>query len=410
VATTADAFVRVATALAAAWRRDATLFDTAPPRVVNALLDDCGSDYRPLVALLLSVDATFRARCLTGGRDEPWELRRAPLVHHLAATRYLQPDVARWVVDAWGAALGVAPPVVEAPRLDTSHDTPLDTPHRTMVTALAGAGPSAHRSATTAIPHGAKPAVASAAGRIKVGAPVTPVALTTHHPAPPPLSPKARPVARWRATGGGVSAQQIAEAQRIERRWFVTMGAVFLLLYIIAAFGIAERKSHPVRATALLPTVPRERPAPSGDTILPLPAPDLQAAPAATTVALGLQGTYRVRQAIRQVSGSRSCTSVATRLASGRTTLERIAHRPGARHFLLATRQVNGTVDTNGVFAIAATEGTTNGVQWLFSMDGRFTPTGFVAETHTTTWATLAWRRMQRCYTVADLTAERLSP
>lgn len=54
---TTDAFARAATALADAWRRDAALFDTSPARVVNDLLDACGSDHRPLVHLLLSLDA-----------------------------------------------------------------------------------------------------------------------------------------------------------------------------------------------------------------------------------------------------------------------------------------------------------------------------------------------------------------
>ena len=121
-----DAFARAATALADAWRRDAALFQSSPTRVVNELLDACGSDHRPLVNLLLSVDATFRARFSAGSTTDAWEMRRAPLVHHLVATRYLQPDVARWVVDAWGAALGTGPLTVPRPAL--SHELePVDS-------------------------------------------------------------------------------------------------------------------------------------------------------------------------------------------------------------------------------------------------------------------------------------------
>lgn len=124
----------------------------------NRMLDHCGSDHRPLVELLLSLGPTLHRR-LHGshGAGMLWETRRAPLVHHVVATRYLQPDVARWAVDAWAAALGVisernvsSPTVhgavtpVPSPMRDTAYQPP--APSRARVGAYRGA---AGRAATT---------------------------------------------------------------------------------------------------------------------------------------------------------------------------------------------------------------------------------------------------------------------
>jgi hypothetical protein len=42
-------------------------------------------------------------------------------------------------------------------------------------------------------------------------------------------------------------------------------------------------------------------------------------------------------------------------------------------------------------------------------MRGRFTTTGFVAETQTETNAIIRWGRTQQCMTLADLVAERIT-
>jgi hypothetical protein len=118
---------------------------------------------------------------------------------------------------------------------------------------------------------------------------------------------------------------------------------------------------------------------------------------------------YRVQQRIRVVDGSASCASIAAALAPGRTSIERIEHQPGSREFALATRSVKGTVDATGAFTIGPTVGTTDGIRWQFSMRGRFTTTGFVAETQTETNAIIRWGRTQQCMTLADLVAERIT-
>jgi hypothetical protein len=430
-----DAFARAATALADAWRRDASLFQSSPTRVVNELLDACGSDHRPLVNLLLSVDAAFRARFTIGSTTDAWEMRRAPLVHHLVATRYLQPDVARWVVDAWGAALGVGPATVPRPAL--SHELePVDGSR----SASFGAGASTR--GRTAVSPAVSPQTMRGA---KVAMPTPRTGgrtLTTTLPSGVTAIATARPVPRWRSAGIGVSPLQAAQAQRTERIWFGIMAATGLLVFAAGAIGIANRKTEAATAAAILPVVAPAVRAIDGQSMLPLPPADPLTAPVVSTspaepvlpaartpadtktiatnadgtpddsvsaVATGLRGVYRVQQRIRVVDGSASCASIAAALAPGRTSIERIEHQPGSREFALATRSVKGTVDANGAFTIGPTVGTTDGIRWQFSMRGRFTTTGFVAETQTETNAIIRWGRTQQCMTLADLVAERIT-
>lgn len=409
-----DAFARAATALADAWRRDAALFDTSPTRVVNDLLDACGSDHRPLVHLLLSVDATFRARVILGSPNDAWEMRRAPLVHHLVATRYLQPDVARWVVDAWGAALGVGPAMVPRPALSHDHE-PVGVSRR--ATSLGAASTHGHGTVFPAPP--------SATARGQRAAMPTPRtsgrAVATTRPSGNMVIATARPVPRWRSTGRSVSPVQAAQAQRAERIWFGVMAATGLMVFVAGAIGIGNRKSEAATAAAILPAVTPAVRAIDGQSMRPLPpaaplttpvlAADADPRPedVVSAVATGLRGVYRVQQRVRVVDGSASCSSIAAVLAPGRTSIERIEHQPGSRDFALATRSVNGTVDANGAFETDPAVGTTNGIRWQFSMRGRFTATGFVAETQTKTSAIIRWGRTQQCITLADLVAERIT-
>ena len=435
-----DAFARAATALADAWRRDASLFQTSPTRVVNELLDACGSDHRPLINLLLSVDATFRARFTTGSTNDAWEMRRAPLVHHFVATRYLQPDVARWVVDAWGAALGVGPAAVSRPAL--SFD--LEPAGVSRPTTSWGAAPT-HGNGTR-LP--APPLATARSTKAMTPAPRTSSgrALATVRSSGNVATATARPVPRWRSTGIGVSPAQAAQAHRTERIWFGVMAATGLMVFAAGALGIANRKSEAATAAAILPAVAPAVRAIDGQSMLPLPpadpltAPVVSASPdeparppertsmltpagtetitanadgrredSVSAVAAGLGSVYRVQQRVRVVDGSASCSSIAAVLAPGRTSIERIEHQPGSRDFALATRSVKGTVDANGAFEIGPAVGTTDGIRWQFFMRGRFTTTGFVAETQTKTSAIIRWGRTQQCITLADLVAERIT-
>jgi hypothetical protein len=414
VSASTDAFARAATALADVWRRDASRFETSPTRVINELLDACGSDHRPLVNLLLSVDATFRARFTIGSTNDAWEMRRAPLVHHLVATRYLQPDVARWVVDAWGAALGVGPAAVTRPAL--SHELEPAGASRT-ATSWGGASTYGHGAVLPAPP----PTTTRGTNAIMAAPRTGGRSLATTRPSGNIATATARPVPRWRSTGIGVSPAQAAQAQRTERIWFGVMAATGLIVFVAGAIGIANRKSQAATAAAILPAVTPAVRAIDGQSMRQLPPADPLTAPVVvadadrgpdgslSAVASGFRGVYRVHQKVRVVDGSASCSRLAAVLAPGRTSIERIEHQPGSRDFALATRAVNGTVDANGAFEIGPAVGTTDGIRWQFAMRGRFTATGFIAETQTKTSAIIRWGRTQQCITLADLVAERIT-
>ncbi len=90
----------------------------------NLLLDECSSDARPLVRLVLRAgeigipDRIARAR----QGATPWEQARAPMVLALVEELFVQSEVAQWVVDTWAIALGAvaeqrpAPAPPPAPR------------------------------------------------------------------------------------------------------------------------------------------------------------------------------------------------------------------------------------------------------------------------------------------------------
>jgi hypothetical protein len=87
----------------------------------NLLLDEVGSDARPLVDLLLRVQGHGLLGAIPAAPlgAAAWAPLRARLAFGYAAETFLDADVARWAVDAWGYAIGavdadglyVAPPV-----------------------------------------------------------------------------------------------------------------------------------------------------------------------------------------------------------------------------------------------------------------------------------------------------------
>jgi hypothetical protein len=74
----------------------------------NRLLDEVGSDLRPLVALLVRAG---EGGVVDGLPASPagWPAARGSLVVALTAHSFLLPEMARWAVECWGFAAGVAP-------------------------------------------------------------------------------------------------------------------------------------------------------------------------------------------------------------------------------------------------------------------------------------------------------------
>ncbi|MCZ8204857.1 hypothetical protein [Gemmatimonas sp.] len=441
-ASSTDAFARVCAALVTVWPGMAD--PAAPTRAeVGRVLDECGSDYRPLVELVIDLGRVVRPplASLPPQTAGSWVHARAPLVHRLVSTRYLQPDVARWAVDVWGQLLGIVPSSVVAPPALEAASAP-------GATAAAGAAatrparataPSAHVAAPQPrvltpqqVPAALKQTPSWAGGPVSFRVGQKPKAATLAAMAQsgrvvvrgaPVSGPRFQPAERRAALILAVLLVMITIGLRnaLRNRPDVTtpVAAVPVAAFPVAAVPVGEGAPAPaapapaVKAGAAAAAAPpvdtnaeaspeaRDRLAMPGGNAFP---PDL---PVRET---GVAGRYVVRQRVRDVSGSTSCDAVAQALASGRESEERVVHTPGAPTFVLSTRRVAGTLDRDGTFVSEPRAGTTNNVNWRFQMRGRFGPDGFTGESVTHTDAILRWGKIQTCVVTADLTGRRRLP
>ena len=98
----------------------------------NRLLDETGSDARPLAELLLEA---IRRGWLDALPTEPiasarWDALTSPFVMRWSAERFVQPEMARWAAESWAFALGsipaewlrIAPPQMAEPKAIASRD------------------------------------------------------------------------------------------------------------------------------------------------------------------------------------------------------------------------------------------------------------------------------------------------
>jgi hypothetical protein len=88
----------------------------------NRLLDEVGSDARPLANVLMEAIERGVLYTLPRTKLDPaqWSAKSAPLVNSWIADRFLQPEVARWAIEAWGYAFGC----IEASQLTAFVDQP----------------------------------------------------------------------------------------------------------------------------------------------------------------------------------------------------------------------------------------------------------------------------------------------
>lgn len=459
-----DAFARVGAALRAvlAAAPEAWAPDADPSRFRNLVLDACGSDHRPLVELLLDVGQRHRLRLARHLADgESWEARRAPLVHHLVATRYLQPEVTRWLVDAWGAAYGLVDPrAVASPTVRHADAADAPRPHALADPRTSRAGAAAPPAPTWPVPpargggrpaagaapmspagRGTSPPVAgapswaggTAAGRL--GARPLFVKRRSAAPIPPPAPRTPLPAGAVRRiervafvllaaaavmSAIGVTvihrgrmaikrAEELADAEQVARRAAQVADAV--MARPAETGGAGAVAAPPAGDVAMV-----ERPATGGPPVgegTPSPATDTSPGAASVTPsaplsrATGVGGRYRVAQHVRSVTGFEHCEPVAAALRRDRWTDEVIVHAPGAAEFTIPARRIAGRLAADGAFSAGPQQGVTNGVRWQFQMVGRFGGVGFVGESRMLTEAILRWRRSQRCLIVAELTGVR---
>ena len=403
----ADSFARVSTALLAVWPSVADPSVGLSKAEMGRVLDECGSDYRPLVDLLVDLGRAVRPALggLSPQAPSDWVHTRAPVVHRLVSTRYLQPDVARWAVDVWGRALGVAPvQPVAAPTVALPAD---DVPAGSPDTAGMASPAAANRSGATRAPT-ARPPVLT----------------------PQQLPPALRQVPSW--AGGPVSFRvgqkpkaatlaQLAQSGRVVVRAPVAPGPMFhpaerraalvlgvLLVVITLALMNALRGRGEETATLVEGAKTAVAPAVTAPAVT---APAITAPGEGAPIAVrdvGVGGRYVITHRLRDVSGSESCDVVARALAAGRAVDETISHAPGQPMFTLVTSRVTGTLDSDGLFVSEPSAGTTNNVRWRFRMSGRFGPEGFTGESVTHTDAILRWGKIQTCVITNELTGRRL--
>ena len=431
----ADSFTRVSTALLAVWPSVADPSVGLSKAEMGRVLDECGSDYRPLVDLL--VDLGRAVRPVLGGLSpqtpSDWVHTRAPVVHRLVSTRYLQPDVARWAVDVWGRALGVAPgQPVAAPTVALPAD---DAPAGAPDTLGAGA---------------ASPAAANRGGATRAPTPRPPV--LTPQQLPPALKqvpswaggpvsfrvgqkPKAATLAHLAQSGRVVVRAPVAPGpmfQPAERRAALVLGVLLVVITLglmNALRGRAEEAAAGVlegATTAMAPAVTAPGVTAPVVTAPVVTAPVVTApgvtAPSVTAPSVtaldggaridvrdvGVGGRYVITHRLRDVSGSESCDVVAQALAAGRAVDETVSHEPGQPTFTLVTSSVTGTLDSDGLFVSEPRAGTKDNVRWRFRMSGRFGPEGFTGESVTHTDAILRWGKIQTCVITNELTGRRL--
>ncbi len=428
-----DAFHRVGRALIACWPQWSSEPDAGDRAMItarqrNRLLDETGSDYRPLVDLLIDLGHSIRPTLHRLPHPplsaSAWDTARAPIVHRIVSTRYLQPDVARWAVDVWARALNVSPvpttrELVAAPQVRTTLMVPYVAPtaaavavatHATQSRAVARFGT---LPPLTTVPTPLRPQAPSWAGgpaSFGVGAKVKPAARSA-------LLSSGRLVP-------GTSRVQGPKYLPVERLAAIVLAGLLLVVSISLWISLRNRAgvlSEPIAARVVTSGATPIAAPPSARltapaSVVPQPSPELREAlasdhadtPFVSPIDAGVAGRYRVTQRIRSVDGSSSCESVARALGVGRETEERITHVPGRSDFRITSRGVEGMIDHDGRFEAEPLTGTTNNIPWQFRMRGRFLAEGFTGTSETYTQAILRWGRTQSCVVTADFRAIRL--
>lgn len=185
----------------------------------NRLLDECGGDARPYIALVIrAAEVGVPDRIVEwGGVGGAWSSVRGPLIVSLISESFLRQEMATWVVDTWGAALlggerlGIkesSPPLSFAPPIGATAAPPRSPPPPrpgSNSSAGLGSGRTAPRLATA--PRGAgSPGMAPSLGATSSSRPAPAL-----HVGPAPIPQ------RW--LRGGIA---------------VIVTGVFLLLYLIS--------------------------------------------------------------------------------------------------------------------------------------------------------------------------------
>jgi hypothetical protein len=206
----------------------------------NRLLDEVSSDAKPLANLLVEAIDRGVTTALPRAPLPPaaWSARSTPLVMRWVADRFLQPEVARWAVEAWGYALGC----IDTSQLTAAVDAPEPVP-------LAPAWPLVPNQPVSATPGlGTAPIVTAGRAGSPVAASATTASPTAggrrgaassgRAPGRAVAPGGARPGALARAggrTGGAANSWVVANASRVAVGTAVIAMASYVYIFASAA-------------------------------------------------------------------------------------------------------------------------------------------------------------------------------
>jgi len=357
-------------------------------RTTNVLLDLCGSDARPSVALLVT-HAEVAAELLAVAHEQPWEARRQHAIDGLRQ-RGLDAVDARWVVESWAVALGVidahaitrvrttaAPP----PPLSLPASRPPAGPARTWGRRTTG-GPARWRGGTpvTALPRWSR------VDRI-AGAIAAMMFLTVT-------------IAAWRGIGS------TAEERRIGRALPTANGAV-AAAFDAAIVQVAAPERDRIEGSTMQPLSGVAAPAvieTAEETARPIT--DARFAP--PLLVRGIGGRYLVWRALVSVSGDEGCERLDRAVDWQRPSDEVVTHVPGHTTFSFSARRVlRGELGWDGSFVVAPVTAAMDGGSYRVTMRGTFGDDGFQAESETVSRVLLGWRQWQTCRLVTTMRGVR---
>lgn len=360
----------------------------------SRLLDETGGDYKPLVVFLLQLaEAGVPDQIAAAARSgEAWEATHRRLALSWATEHYTQPDMARWAVAAWGAALGRCA-VPDEPRPEpppTQRPSPSTAPGaRRSPRAGNVAPPAAHGSGSTA---------------------------------PPPYAPAAARPRAYAATGTGGRGTSGLRLNRAEKQALASIGITGLFAAALIAIMGTDNNASQVRSPAIsLPRIAGESSATtqtgaSADSsamrLLPARASLDSSAIARLSPAEGaayLHGPYRIVARRQRVVGDDGCDALAATLPAQQWAVDTIVVDAATLTFRLATRPaISGRIGSGGTFATQPLVTTKDGTRSNYQLQGQLTPWGFEAAGVTRSESTLRWRRTLRCEFIASLSGQHV--
>jgi hypothetical protein len=328
----------------------------------NLLLDECGGDTRPLVALLLRAVEQGITDDIADLDPEGWATYRSQFVNRMMANAFVQGEMARWAVHAWAYSFGLiaAPWVTDPvePVLAPPPDSPRSSsaPQRWSPSPATGSGPS-----------------------------------TPYTPAQPPR----RRFGLYRGPTWVQSTTPLSPQDR--RRDRIMFGVVVFILCSLAlpAMYVANKRAPQmaIEAAAVAAQIRASQPKP----------------PKPTPVNGEYSGLYRVERTLETVTGDPSCSDGSAAVHWPVPTMETIAYDSTTRRFQFLSRpEVRGWVSPEGNMEAGPIYGRKDGIEYAFWMSGRFSPDGFEARAQTTTRTVISWLTVERCRLTGRLSARRV--